>query len=122
MTSLRDTLYEIISADCENRRFEIRLLPECFIYKAHFPAHPVTPGVCLIAMASELLGVALRHRLETVKVVNAKFLAVIDPRIAKNVTFTFSKIFDDGETVKATASVSDSETVYSKLSLLFMKS
>lgn len=34
----------------------VRLLPECPVYAAHFPGHPITPGVTLVKMALELMG------------------------------------------------------------------
>ena len=37
-------------------RCKVKFNPEHFIYKAHFPGNPVTPGVCLVQMAAEILG------------------------------------------------------------------
>ena len=46
--TLKNSLYRIESlpeANCPQPAYGVRLLPECPIYKAHFPGHPVTPGV-----------------------------------------------------------------------------
>ncbi len=34
----------------------IKTLPESPVYRAHFPDFPITPGVCLVRMAMELMG------------------------------------------------------------------
>ena len=52
---LKNNLYSIISADEAGKSFRLRLIPDCVIYRAHFPELPVTPGVCIIQIVSELL-------------------------------------------------------------------
>lgn len=37
----------------------VRLLPESPVYAAHFPGYPITPGVCILQMALECMGVRL---------------------------------------------------------------
>ncbi|MBR1872240.1 MAG: hypothetical protein IJ795_03420 [Bacteroidales bacterium] len=32
-----------------------RLLPSSVIYKAHFPGYPITPGVCIVRIVTEML-------------------------------------------------------------------
>ena len=53
---LLDSLFSIVSASSEDGRhvYTIRLNPEHFIYKAHFPGEPITPGVCIMQIAIEL--------------------------------------------------------------------
>ena len=54
---LIDSLYKVIS-DTRSETghvFSIELDPEHFIYKAHFPGEPITPGVCIMQIAKELL-------------------------------------------------------------------
>ena len=35
--------------------YTIKLIPSCVIYQAHFPGEPITPGVCIVQMAKELI-------------------------------------------------------------------
>lgn len=123
---LKNSLYNITSFDPESRSFRICLVPGCFIYRAHFPEQPVTPGVCIIQIATELLAGMLQCSLELETVANAKFLAVIDPVQTDSVVYSFSKITHDAEngTVRASVAVEgyETETVYSKLSLVYRKS
>ena len=51
---LRGILYETVSVDAAGAT--IRLLPESPVYQGHFPGYPITPGVCLVEIALELMG------------------------------------------------------------------
>ena len=51
---LRGVLYETVSMDAAGAT--IRLLPESPVYQGHFPGYPITPGVCLVEIALELMG------------------------------------------------------------------
>ena len=53
--------------------FNIILNPDNLIYKAHFPGQPVTPGVCVLQMVSELLSVQEGKQLTIKSIKNAKF-------------------------------------------------
>lgn len=50
---LRGILYETVSIDTGGA--VVRLLPDSPIYRAHFPGWPITPGVCLVQIALELM-------------------------------------------------------------------
>ena len=54
---LEGSLYTVISRS--DGTATVRLLPECPIYQAHFPGFPITPGVCLVQTALELMGRSL---------------------------------------------------------------
>ena len=49
------TIENIISVDGEPREVELNLNTSHWVYDAHFPGNPVTPGVCLVQMAAEIL-------------------------------------------------------------------
>ena len=55
---LINDFFEIVSKESGEGtlKCKVRLHPEHFIYQAHFPGNPVTPGVCLVQMAAEILG------------------------------------------------------------------
>ena len=76
-------------------QYDIFLEEKSFIYKAHFPNEPVTPGVCIIQIAKELLeDYAQKHY--TIKAIkNVKFLNVISPVITPYVTYILDKIVID---------------------------
>ena len=76
---LKDNLYRITHEDIDNGRFKIRLNEDCFIYAAHFPNFPITPGVCIVQIIKELaeLMYGRMFTLRTIK--NAKFLNAMQP-------------------------------------------
>ena len=51
---LRGLLYEPVQADPLGAT--VRLLPESAVYAGHFPGYPITPGVCLVQIALDLIG------------------------------------------------------------------
>ena len=51
---LEGVLYEVIER--KEGSALVRTLPESSIYAAHFPGYPITPGVCLVQIALELMG------------------------------------------------------------------
>ena len=50
---LRGILYELVQAD--DLGATVRLLPDSAVYAGHFPGYPITPGVCLVQIALELI-------------------------------------------------------------------
>lgn len=115
-----NNLYHIVSKDVVDAsiRYNIHLDASHFIYQAHFPDEPITPGVCIIQIAKELLEEHLGIGLDIQKVKNVKFLNVISPLATPNVTYVFEKIMpDDSEkTYKVMTQVSSGETSLAKLS------
>lgn len=120
---LKNSLYKITSSNLEVKSFNLELVPDCFIYRAHFPEQPITPGVCIVQIASELLNELLHSDFELITVSNAKFLAVINPLETTGVTYSFKKmVFDEKEkTLKVSVVVSNSDIIFTKLSLVYKK-
>ena len=98
---------------------ELRTNPEHFIYKAHFPENPITPGVCIIQTACELLEQKLNRKLFLKTVKNVKFLSVIIPEEGKKIKYSFSNIVEDENGCKSQVVVSDDTQVYAKISLIY---
>lgn len=116
---LNNNLYNVVERN--DNSFRIALNTESLIYKAHFPEQPITPGVCIIQIASELLKDLISRDMDLSEVINAKFLSVINPLETKEVVYSFSKMTEDSEnkTLKITCTVSSEKTVCAKLSLLY---
>lgn len=93
--------------------------PEHPIYAAHFPGNPITPGVCIIQIANELLEKYLGKMLFLKTIKNVKFLSVIIPAEGKKIKYAFSGIAETEMGYKTQVVVSDETMVYAKLSLLF---
>lgn len=102
--------------------FLLRLNPSSFIYQAHFPGEPITPGVCIVQMGGELVEEVLQRDLQIVKVKNVKFLSVLTPQEKQTVTYSINKLTetDDGE-IKVQLMVTIDEEVKAKLSLVLKR-
>jgi len=102
---LQNSLYSIKSKLVTGLeiRYDIVLDASHFIYQAHFPGDPITPGVCVIQIAKELLEDHLQQRLSVKSVKNVKFLREISPVESRQVTFAFEKVVadDTSKTYKA---------------------
>jgi len=116
---LKDNFFTIKSqeiTDCK-AKFRIKFNAENFIYKAHFPDNPITPGVCLIQMTVELFGLlkAANFRIKTLK--NVKFTAPINPLEFPEVDFLLE--FAEKESRwQLNALIAEKETVFAKISLM----
>lgn len=98
--------------------YELELNPSCFIYQAHFPGEPITPGVCIMQMGKEVLEDALGKSLQVASVKNIKFLSVISPRENLSITYQFKKVelSEDKRSVKAQLVVMAGEEAKAKIS------
>ena len=120
---LLDSLYTIASTELTDNGpiFTIGLNAEHFIYKAHFPGEPITPGVCILQIAHELLEVHCDAKLEIDCVKNVKFLRVITPDATPVVSYEFQKLVFEEESVKCQVSVMAEDEALAKLSIIFRK-
>ena len=114
---LQQKCQEVFSSR-SNTSFRLRLNPEHFIYQAHFPGEPVTPGVCILQIGKELLAELLQESLEITHVKNVKFLSVISPLKEKEISYIFKKIetSEDSQEVKAQIIVASDEETKAKIS------
>ena len=96
--------------------YDIRLQPDHTIYKAHFPGEPITPGVCVIQIAKELLEDHLQRQLAIKAVKNVKFLAVVSPLQHPSVRYIFRQIQATQDAVISLVEVTDGDTTMTTIS------
>lgn len=122
---LRNNLYTVIRKEETSGgiSYVIRLNPDHFIYEAHFPGEPVTPGVCILQLAQELLALEINEHLELKKIKNAKFTAVISPDQLTELTVAFPSIEIGKEEVACQCVISNIQLdlIYAKLSIICRK-
>ena len=125
---LRGILYEILTVAPDGAT--IRLLPESPVYRGHFPGYPITPGVCLVQIALELIGEMagradhdekkemadqVGHDGNNVRLVgakNIKFTSPVFPEEGKELRFSLS-----GEGGNWSVEVYDGDVLSAKMSL-----
>ena len=123
---LKNSLYTIADKKMEGSGifYQILLDKNHFIYKAHFPNEPITPGVCIIQIAKELLEDYLHEEYEISYVKNIKFLSVLSPLSTPSVAYVFDKITFLPETneCKTQVQVQQDNVLFAKLSIIFKMS
>ncbi len=117
---LINSLYKVVAKNvaASSLRYDIQLDASHFIYQAHFPGEPITPGVCIIQIAKELLEEHLNQKLSIQKIKNVKFLNVISPVETPQISYVFEKIIidDAAKTCQVQMVVLSGETPMAKLS------
>ena len=97
--------------------FRVKLNAEHFVYRAHFPNNPITPGVCLLQMTEELFSwlKGANFRIKTLK--NVKFTAPISPLEFPEVGFLLE--FTESEGLwQIKVLIKEEETVFAKMSIV----
>ena len=118
---LKNSLYTITRQDTQENgaSYDLTLHAEHVIYQAHFPGQPITPGVCIIQIAKELLEDYAQKHYTIIAVKNVKFLSVISPVTTPRVTYVMEKIISDeaSKTCGLQVQVLAAEVILAKLSL-----
>ena len=119
--TLINSFYTVESQNIADKtaEFQIKLNAEHFIYQAHFPNNPITPGVCLIQMVVELFGLTknTNFRLKVLK--NVKFTAPISPLESSKIDFLLE--FTELENlwhIKTT--IKDEDKGFAKISMILV--
>lgn len=112
-------LFSIITEEKSEKQatFTIRLNKEHAIYSGHFPDSPITPGVCIVQIAVDLLSHLSGRNLQLTQAKNVKFLQIIRPEEHESIQYQLSweAIGNNAFTLKAV--VSDGDTVFTKMSI-----
>ena len=110
---LRGILYELIQAD--DLGATVRLLGDSAVYLGHFPGYPITPGVCLVQIALDLIGEMADGHVGPVHLVAAKNIKFTNPVIPEEGTeLRFNLSGKDGNW---SVEVYDGEVLSAKMSL-----
>lgn len=87
---LRDGLYTLTDRKVDSSGkiiYTLRLNADHYIYRAHFPGQPITPGVCIVQIVKELMEDHTGKPLSIRTVKNVKFLMVLSPVEIPTVTY-----------------------------------
>lgn len=121
---LLDELYTISSRTLADGggEFAVHLNADHFIYQAHFPGEPITPGVCILQMCVELLSEYVGRKLTLQCAKNVKYLKIIVPTQTPDLVVSIRKVQQEnsesmGTITKAQIVVSSEAEPYTKLSL-----
>ena len=117
---LKDNLYTIETRQDEygaGTSYLIKLNPECFIYKAHFPGKPITPGVCLVQIGKELMEDLSGQLLSLKRLKNAKFLSTVTPEESVEIKYEIVKLTEEDGELSSKLTVASAGEVKAKISM-----
>lgn len=119
--TLLNKLYTITISEIENgnHKYYIRLNKNHSIYSCHFPGNPITPGVCILQILSELFEDAIGERVEIKSYVNVKYLNVISPIENPDIKAEFSVTKTSGN-MKVKALFYNDKTSFAKISAIYV--
>ena len=118
MSQISD-FYEIKSIDISEEGIKgvVSLNETHPIFSAHFPGNPITPGVLLLRIVTELLEKSIDKRMQLNTAVNIKFKKPIHPSIEP--TFMIRKMKEIGNQISVNISIEAEDIQYVKMSLLY---
>ena len=117
---LIDNFYEILDSEmtADGLRCKVAFNGEHIIFDAHFPDNPVTPGMCLVTMATEMLERAYDCCLRLNQIVSIKFKQPLPP--TKQPTFEISKVNREDDRLRAHVRIEDETMLYVQMSLRYL--
>ena len=125
---LKNSLYQITGKETLGTAvgYDLQLDASHIIYQSHFPGEPITPGVCIIQIAKELLEDHTGQAYDISGVKNVKFLSVISPIQNPRIRYVLDKITvaEDSKECKMQVQVTDTaaDTQFAKISLICERS
>ena len=87
------------------------------IFEGHFPAQPVVPGVCSMRIIRDLLGKALGRQIVLQGAAQVKFLRLLTPADAPEVSLSWAEA--EGSEIKATATMKIGGEAVLKMSAVY---
>lgn len=120
---LKDQMFYILGQqEGQEKIFHIRMNPDHFIYRAHFPGNPITPGVCIVQVVTELLETLLEERLSLCEVKSLKFVDILSPLQNPEVEACFDLIQPLAKGYKVKGILRHGDHIFTKYSLTYERS
>lgn len=110
---LKGHYYKIESWDMEEGEttFRLTLLPDCDVYRGHFPGKPVCPGVCNVQVVKECAMLLTGKQLSITAIRQCRFTAVATPARCPKLDISLSAVPVEGG-YAVTARMADDNTTY----------
>ncbi len=110
---LENKYYQITDrkTDGQDTIFHIAVLPDCEVYRGHFPGDPVCPGVCNIETIKECAMLLTGKRLFISQIKQCRLTAVATPASCPQLELRMNAL-PTGQGFIVTASLSDINKTY----------
>ncbi len=122
---LLNSFYTVVNQEVEGTRFTTDVIfnTDHIIYQGHFPKHSITPGVCILQTAKQLIESHLEGSLKVRKIPNVKFLKVVFPDDQKILQYQIELTYTEDAILTAIIRLTDSnETLYTKAIVMYAHS
>ena len=102
--------------DAQKHRISISINKNHQIFKGHFPETPVIPGVCMLQIIKEIIEVIIKEKLILQKLVNVKFLTLMNPEVNSNLVLDFEISNTEDSLIKVKSNTIIDEKIALKMS------
>lgn len=116
---LQDDFFHVIASQTDDATatYTIKLNPEHFIFKAHFPGNPITPGVCQLGIVEELMSSLKGLPLRVSYINNIKYMNIISPLDHGTFDVVLSRIQQKDNGYSVQCLLKGEQSVFTKMSL-----
>ncbi len=100
---------------------QVEINPNHDIFSGHFPEKPIVPGVMQQQIVKEILSKSLNKELETIKISNMKFLALIEPNKLNKLNVKIKITDNDSDKIKIDAKIFNDKTIFFKIKAQYLQ-
>lgn len=117
--TLQDDFFRILATQTDNTTatYTIVLNADHFIFKAHFPGNPITPGVCQLGIVEELMSELKGVPLRVSHINSIKYMNLITPTDHATFDVQLTRIQAAGDGYKVQCLLKDENLSFTKMSL-----
>lgn len=111
---LENRFYKILQKETDGTTglFTVAILPDCDVYKGHFPNDPVCPGVCNIETIKECAMVLTGKELRIKTIKQCRLTAIATPSVCPEVTVNVTATPSNDNTYTVLATIKDNAQTY----------
>lgn len=115
----KDDFYSVVQKCKHEHGFKVSITfnKNHWIYSCHFPGRPITPGVCLVQIAKELVSEHYNTAIEISEIKNIKFLHVLGADDSGSITFDVKIDETVPGKINATITITNDSICFAKIAM-----
>lgn len=86
-----------------------------WVYEAHFPDKPITPGAVILQTLQDIVGQALSRKYKISEISSVRFFTPVEPGKVGSIDFQVEILPDGSDSVAVKCTVVSGETKFSKI-------
>lgn len=118
--TLQDDFFRVLDSQTDGTMitYTVALNPDHYIFKAHFPGNPITPGVCQLGIVEELMSSLKGQSLRVSHINNIKYMNLITPTNDATFDVQLSRMQEVDEGYSVQCLLKGAEQAFTKMSLI----